>query len=197
MYAAGDEAAVRELDRLYRDEGVTASCSSGCSHCCRFNIQVNMAEAHALVQHIRRVFSADQIDRLRTRTRRWHEWDNSRPGRPATAEMMTQSQVAELSDYDPVCPLLENSLCIAYAVRPMVCRTHFVSTHPLLCRAASDPSSTEDLPVVLSTVVAAAAPFAAAIRENIEAEGLEFSRTIMLLPHWLAVTMDWEFAVEF
>jgi hypothetical protein len=35
-----------------------------------------------------------------------------------------------------------------------------------------------------------------AIRDHIENAGLDFSRSIMLLPHWLALKMDWDFAIS-
>jgi hypothetical protein len=35
-------------------------------------------------------------------------------------------------------------------------------------------------------------PFAQPLRTHIEAAGMDFSRSIMLLPHWLAMEMGWE-----
>jgi hypothetical protein len=89
-----------------------------------------------------------------------------------------------------------NGACSVYPVRPVVCRTHFVSSHPLSCCAANDQESTEDAPVVLTSVVTAASPFSMAIRDHIENAGLDFSRSIMLLPHWLAIEMGWDFAIS-
>jgi len=34
------------------------------------------------------------------------------------------------------------------------------------------------------------------MKEHIENAGLDFSRSIMLLPQWLAIEMAWEFAVS-
>ena len=73
---------------------------------------------------------------------------------------------------------------------PLLC------SHPLSCCSANDPESKEDAPVVLKSVVTAASPFSMAIRDHIENEGLDFSRTIMLLPHWLAIEMGWDFAIS-
>ncbi len=191
VYALVDAAVARELDRLRSEEGIIPSCQSGCDHCCRYHIVMNIAEAQALAHYIRREFSAEQIDELRLRTHQWHEWDNSQPGRPSP--IITEQ--TNLSNYDPGCPLLVNGTCSVYPVRPVVCRAHFVSSHPRYCRAVNDPGSTEDAPLVLKSVVTAVSPLVMAIREQIENAGLDFSRSNMLLPQWLAIEMGWNFAI--
>ncbi|MBU4177481.1 MAG: hypothetical protein KJ730_06530, partial [Proteobacteria bacterium] len=87
-------------------------------------------------------------------------------------------------------------VCSVYPVRPVVCRAHFVSSHPRSCWAANDPESQEDAPVVLKSVVAAAGPFSMAMRDHIEEAGMDFTRSLMLLPQWLAVEMGWDFAIS-
>jgi len=193
VYLAVDEAIACGLDRLRSEDGIIPTCKLGCSHCCRYHILTNIAEAHILAQYIKRELSVEQINDLRMRTQQWHEWDNSRPGRYPTANINEQT---DLSTYDHCCPLLVNGACIAYPVRPVVCRTHFVCSHPLFCLAASDPESTEDAPVVLTSIVTATSPFSMAIRDHIENAGLDFSRSLMLLPHWLAIEMGWDFAIS-
>lgn len=193
IYLAVDKATAGELDRLRDDEGIIPTCRLGCSYCCRFHIPINMAEAHALAQYIKREWSPEQISALRRRTRRWHEWEHSLPGRVPSAPL---DPPAELADYEHCCPLLVDGACSAYAVRPVVCRTHFVRTNPLSCRAANDPASVAEAPVSLLSVVAASRPFAGAIKDRIEEAGLDFSRSIMLLPHWLAREMDWDFGLS-
>ena len=193
VYSSIDEAAVCELDRLRSEDGIIPMCKLGCCHCCRFHILTSIAEAHTLVQYVKRELSADQINDLRMRTQQWHAWDNSRPGRYPAAHIHEQT---DFSTYDHCCPLLVNGACIAYPVRPVVCRTHFVCSHPLYCCAANNPESTEDDPVVLTSVVTATSPSSMAIRDHIENTGLDFSRSIMLLPHWLAIEMGWDFALS-
>ena len=193
VYSLVDEATASGLDRLSREDGIIPTCKLGCCHCCRYHILTNIAEAHTLAQYVKREWSPEQINDLRMRTQQWHAWDNSRPGRFPSAHIDTQT---DLSGYDHCCPLLVNGACSAYSVRPVVCRTHFVSSHPLSCYAANDPESAEDAPAVLKSVVTAASPFSTAIRDHIENAGLDFSRSIMLLPHWLAVKMGWDFAIS-
>jgi hypothetical protein len=193
VYSSVDAASACQLDRLSSEDGIIATCKLGCCHCCRYHILTNIAEAHTLAQYVKREFSADQINALRMRTQQWHEWDNSRPGRYPSANTDRQT---DLSNYDHCCPLLVNGACSAYPVRPVVCRTHFVCSHPLFCRAANDPDSTEDPPVVLTSVVTASSQFSMAIRDHIENAGLDSSRSITLLPHGLAIEMGWDFAIS-
>jgi len=192
VYSSVDKATACGMDRLRREEGIIPSCKLGCCHCCRYHIVMNIAEAHTLAQYVKRELSAEQIDDLRMRTQQWHEWDLSRPGRHPSTNI---AEPTDFSSYDPCCPLLVDGACIAYPVRPVVCRTHFVSSDPLSCRAANDLESTADAPAVLASVVTAARPFSRAMRDRIEDAGLDFSRSIMLLPHWLAIEMSWEFAI--
>jgi hypothetical protein len=192
VYRAVDEATASGLNRLHTEEGVVASCKQGCSHCCRYHIPTNVAEAHTLGQFVRRKLSADQMNALRMRTRQWHDWDNSRPGRYQSPYVGERTDPA---DYVPCCPLLVDNVCIAYPVRPIVCRTHFVCSPPSSCEAANDPDSTADVPVVLAAIVNAGRPFSLAMKDHVESEGLSFSRSFMLLPHWLAIEMAWDFAI--
>lgn len=193
VYRAVDEATAGRLDRLRSEEGIIPACKLGCCYCCRYHILTNVAEAHTLAQYVRRELSAGQIDELRLRTQQWHEWENSRPGRhPSTSG----DEPTGLCNYDHCCPLLVDRACIAYPVRPVACRTHFVSSDPLSCGAANDPESTEQAPAVLTSVVTAASPFTRTMRNHIENAGVDFSRSIMLLPHWLAIEMGWDFAVS-
>jgi len=193
VYSSVDEAAGRRLEQLRIEDGIISTCELGCFHCCKYHILTNIAEAHTLMQYIKRKFSAEQINDLRIRTQQWHEWDNSRPDRYRSAEIDEQT---DLSNYDHCCPLLVNGACSAYPVRPIVCRTHFVSSHPLFCSTRNDPESKKEARVVLKSIVTATSALSMAIKDYIENTGLDFSRSIMLLPHWLAIKMDWDFALS-
>jgi len=193
VYASVDEAIAGELERLRCEEGVAASCQLGCCHCCRHHILMDMAEAHVLSQFVKRELSGDQINDLRHRTHQWHALDQSAPGRGLPAKTY---ESVDLSNYTRCCPLLVNGACIAYPARPTVCRVHLVSSDPHLCYAVHDPALTEEPPAVLKSVGAATSPFSKAIRDRIEGTGVDFSRSLMLLPHWLAIEMDWPFAIS-
>jgi len=193
VYDRVDDATGRELVRLRREEGIVPNCRWGCSSCCGQHIQMNLAEAHVLGQYIRRTFSAQQVRDLKLRTQQWHAWDGARrKGNPPA----DRSAGADLSGYEPCCPLLVDRACSAYPVRPIICRTHFVSADSSACRPAHEQRSIEPPPIVLTSILIATQPFAKPLRTHIEAAGFDFSRSIMLLPHWLALEMGWDFATE-
>lgn len=192
VYSSLDEAIACGLDQLRSGDGIIPTCTCGCSHCCRNHIVTNVAEAHALAQYIKREFSIGQISSLLIRTKQWHEWNDYRPGSYPSANIREQT---DLSSYDHCCPLLVNGTCSAYPVRPVVCRTHFVCSDPQSCRrAVNDPGYTKNPPAKITSVVTAARPFAKAISDHIEATGVDSCRTMMLLPHSLAIEMGWDFA---
>jgi len=190
VYASTDEAVRRELSRLRSEDNVIPTCKLGCYHCCRQHILTNIAEAKSLVQYIKREFSISQIYELRLRTQQWHEWYDIRAGRNI------HQKTALSDDTNLCCPLLMEGVCGAYSMRPVICRTHFVCSDPSICRQTNDPVSIKGDPLALTTVVMAASPFSVVLRDRIENAGLDFHRSIMLLPHWLANAMGWDFAVS-
>ncbi len=192
-YRAMDKAAACGLERLKREDGIVPTCKLGCSHCCGFHIIANIAEANTLAQYIRRELTTGQINELRVRTRKWHAWDNSRPGRYRSGKIDSQ---VDMSNYIHRCPLLVNGACIIYPVRPVVCRMHFVCSQPLLCLAANDPKSETEAPNVLTSILELTNPFSLEINNLIEEAGMDASQSIMLLPQWLAIQMDWDFAIS-
>ena len=189
-----DEAIRRELSRLRSEDGVIPTCKLGCCHCCRQHIIANIAEANALVQYIKREFSIDQIYGLRLRTQQWHKWDDIKAGRYSSTNI--NQKIALSDDYNLYCPLLVEGACSAYSMRPVICRTHFVCSNPSSCRQLSDPESIDGNPLALKTVVMAANQSSLVLRDSIESAGLDFNQSIMLLPHWLANAMGWDFTIS-
>ena len=110
--------------------------------------------------------------------------------------MATIDQQAAFSNYDHFCPMLVNGECSAYPVRPIVCRTHFVCSDPISCCEANNRESKADVPADLKSVVSSTNPFLIAIKDYIESTGVDFSRSIMLLPHYLAIEMGWDFGIS-
>jgi Fe-S-cluster containining protein len=191
VYSSADEAAGRELNRLCVEEGVIPTCKPGCFHCCGQHILTSVVEAQALAHYIKREFQRGEIEDLRIRTQQWHEWDETRPGRHHATHIDEQLTFPAYH----YCPMLVEGKCSAYPMRPLICRTHFVCSDPQACRPSYDPESIEDDPVALASVKAATNPFSVRIRDRIENAGFNFYGSIMLLPHWLAIEMNWDFAI--
>ena len=191
VYAAVDEAAGREIARLKREEGIVPSCRRGCSGCCcGQHIQTNALEAHALGRFIKRTFSKRQIAALRRRTYRWHVVDAIRRGRPGDASLNEERLSADAS----CCPMLVEQVCSAYPARPIICRTHYVSSNPSACRVPTERHPAGAAPVTLTSIIEATHPLASPLRAGIETTGCDYSHSVMLLPHWLAIEMGWDFA---
>ncbi len=192
VFSSIDEAVNYELDRLHIEEGVEASCKSGCFQCCGHHILTNVAEAKTLTQYIRHKFSADQIEALKIRTQQWHKWDATRSVRVNTA----QERNRDTFSTHQYCPMLVEGKCKAYPVRPLICRRHFVSSDPSLCSPFYDSESNRGDPVTITSIHTVTSKFSSGIKNLIETAGLNFDDSIMLLPHWLAIEMNWDFALS-
>lgn len=191
IYASADEAARWELDRLYLEEGIVPSCKAGCFYCCGQHILTNVAEARALANFVKHQFTRDETEALELRTRQWHDWDNFRIDQQRGVSSGPQPSYPQ----HLYCPLLVNGQCSAYPMRPLVCRTHFVCSEPSACRFSGKARSKKNKPVALATVIEATQSFSALVKDQIEKTGMNFNATIMLLPHWLAIEMNWDFAL--
>ncbi len=192
VYSAVDAAANSELHRLCVEEGVVATCKSGCFECCGQHILTNIAEARALTQYIHQEFTLEQIEALRIRTELWHKWDNKRLHR-LHKSLDPEQNFFYTHNY---CPMLVDGECSAYAVRPLICRRHFVSSDPTACHPFYDPESKEDDPESIKSILTVTNHFSSRIKDLIEKSGLNFCRSIMLLPHWLAIEMNWDFTIS-
>jgi Fe-S-cluster containining protein len=190
LYSSVDETIACGLDRLFNDDGIVPTCRLGCCHCCRFPILVSIAEVRTLAQFVKRTFSPEQIEGLRMRTQQWHQWDDSMRGRSFPAPMAGQAD--DSLDTIP-CPMLAKGECSVYDVRPLVCRTHFVFSDPLSCKRANDLKSAEAPPRVIDSIKAATGPYSTAMKEYIEKAGLDYCRSMTLLPHGIAIEMGWDF----
>lgn len=192
LYELVDEMSRTELNRLYVQEGVVPACKPGCFQCCGQHIPINIVEAESLTNHIKKEFSQDQIEELRIRTRQWHEYDRMRPAE-LQKKLHDERIPAHTHQY---CPMLVDGVCSAYAMRPVICRMHFVISDPTACRPFYDQGPRTDHPVKITSFDQASHQFLNILKDLVEDAGLNFCRSFMLLPHWLAIQMDWDFAIS-
>jgi Fe-S-cluster containining protein len=193
LYASVDEAIASGLVRLLKDDGIVPSCRLGCCSCCRFPILISIAEARTLAHFVKRTFSLEQIESLRIRTRQWHQWDDALRAGSSSDDLPGQPDAFSRK---MSCPILVDEACSAYDVRPLVCRSHFVRSHPLSCKEAINTQSVGNPPQVIESIKAATQSYTMSVKHCVEKTGLDYCRTMTLLPHGLATEMGWDFDKE-
>lgn len=188
MYRKIDEAITKELERL-RLKGIVPTCRKGCYFCCRQVINTNIPEVHVVGQYIKRNFSEYQRNELRTRMSNWFKWVQLELPKRCNKQ---GDEMEAFYNYGPYCPLLVDGECSIYPVRPVTCRTHYVSSSPDSCRSYTDAQSAQDEPTMLVAISYAVQPSAMLIRESIEATSVNFDDATLLLPQWLAMVLGWK-----
>lgn len=180
---ACDDDIARELTVL-ATRGIAPTCRKGCAHCCRQEILVTRVEAEAIVAWIEASWQPPQLDALKDRIRAWLVW-----ARDGFQRRVDGGEARDVVAYEhgPLCVALEDDACSIYPVRPMMCRTHYVSSSPDACRQASDPAfSRDDKVLVLASIHRVSQPAILRIRAVVERQGADFRATVHLLPEWLA-----------
>jgi Fe-S-cluster containining protein len=149
-----DEAAAR---------GVQPSCRSGCAHCCHHGVQTSRAEAELLVAHVQQHFTEAERASAEQRVLAYVDWLAVQE-RLLGPDERIEDRASRLG---PVCPFLSDEhRCTAYAARPLVCRTHFVTSPPERCLPperggpASGPGAR-----VMHELCEAAVPFFSELRQ--------------------------------
>ena len=110
---------------------VRTACASGCSYCCNLWVEASAPEV---------LFTVKQMNEVQRAS-----------ARKAVDAACVQTAGASFEARDAMltpCPLLEGTLCTAYANRPLVCRTA-VSTDAEICRRSLIQFSGEEIPVPL------------------------------------------------
>ena len=144
MYREIDKAITKELERL-RIKGIVPTCKKGCHFCCRQVINTNIPEAHVIGQYIKRNFTDYQRNDLRTRMSNWFKWVELELPKHCSKQ---GDEMEAFYNYGPYCPLLVDGECSIYSVRPVTCRTHYVSSSPDSCRSYTDAQSAQDEPTI-------------------------------------------------
>jgi hypothetical protein len=175
-----DELVDREIARSV-ESGRKPTCSRGCSHCCREELYAPRAEAEAIVEWLDSS-APHLIEGLKTRIAAWLAWYRSE-----FPDLVARGIARRDAFYShgPACPALVDDACAIYPVRPVFCRTHYVTSPVDACRPEGDPARL-DAPIQRMTIFAKAAPIGTKLRALVEAQGADFQGTVHLLPEWLA-----------
>lgn len=122
-----DTASKAEKRRLmiHRDE---IPCRSGCSGCCSRRIEISMAEAVLIYQHV--------LDK--------GVWPRVKEVAKAQLPLVRSTDPVAWMKMNLKCPILDpaSQKCSAYEVRPAICATHYVTSSPSLCDPWSTASGT-------------------------------------------------------
>lgn len=175
-----DELVDREVARSVA-QGRPPSCAKGCSHCCRQEIYAPRAEVEAIVEWLE-TSAPHLIPDLKTRIASWLDWYRTEyPGLAASGMVRRDLFHA----HGPPCPALIDDVCSIYPVRPVFCRTYYVTSPADACRPPGDPART-DVPVEPMRIFTRTADVAAKLRALVERQGADFNGTVHLLAEWLA-----------
>jgi hypothetical protein len=167
--------------------GRTPACSKGCSHCCRQEIYVPRAEVEAIVEWLESSAPHLIVD-LKVRIAAWLDWYRSRYPKLVASGVARREA---FYSHGPQCPALVDDTCSIYTVRPVFCRTHYVTSSADACRPEGDPARL-DAPIEPMRIFAKTAPIGTKLRALIESQGADFNGTVHLLAEWLAHLLEIE-----
>jgi Fe-S-cluster containining protein len=94
---------------LAHAEAGSVACAAGCDHCCHQSVGVTAPEAFAIVEHLKRSWSAAALESFAARIAQRVERT-----RGLTADQRFSPELP--------CPFLASGQCSIYEVRPLVCR---------------------------------------------------------------------------
>jgi len=110
-------------------------CAINCDHCChQFSFQVTAPEICFVVDHLTHALNADELVGLKKRV------DDFVTKRAALFGVQREN-------YKPPCPLLSNSSCMVYAVRPFVCQGFNSFDKNACLKKRFEPELDPDIPV--------------------------------------------------
>jgi Fe-S-cluster containining protein len=175
-----DDLVEREVTRSAA-AGRPPPCAKGCSHCCRQELYAPRAEVEAIVEWLE-TSAPHLIAELKIKVEAWLDWYRSRyPELVASGLERRDAFYA----HGPPCPALVDDTCSIYPVRPVFCRTYYVTSPADACRAQGDPARL-DRPIESMRIFAKTATVATKLRVLVEKQGADFNGTVHLLAEWLA-----------
>lgn len=115
----------------------TVKCTRGCNSCCNRKLEITLAEAIEIVHYLKK-------------TNQW-----------AQVSTKISKLDMDLSLVDPTvyfsmskpCVLLKDGECMAYAVRPISCASHYVHSDPKLCDALSGEEGIYEVSAIVMKII--------------------------------------------
>ncbi|HEX8110572.1 MAG TPA: YkgJ family cysteine cluster protein [Kofleriaceae bacterium] len=175
-----DDLVDREIARSVA-KGQPPTCTKGCSYCCRQETYAPRAEVEAIVEWLE-TSAPHLIPDLKTRIASWLDWYRTEYPKLAASGIGRRDA---FHSHGPPCPALVDDVCSIYPVRPVFCRTYYVTSPVDACRPQGDPAR-PDVPIVSMRIFTKTADVATKLRVLIESQGADFNGTVHLLAEWLA-----------
>lgn len=121
---------------LQRFKGIAVACKKGCAHCCHIWVSVTIPEVLFVAKALRRRGNTTAAEKIR-----------------AVHHATTAFDFVARGTHPHPCPLLEDSLCSVYVVRPRACR-FAASFDAEVCARSYLRGANEDIPMPMGSVVA-------------------------------------------
>lgn len=106
----------KEADKEIQSLPLPIICQSGCSYCCHQEVMIHAGEGPIIEKYILNKLNKNEKKEIFNNFKAWYT-DENRSKLP----------------YNFPCPLLIDSKCSIYPVRPLVCRMHVVVDSVALC----------------------------------------------------------------
>jgi len=120
------------VDAVIKNSNANIACQSGCSFCCYLKVETKPVEIIAIIQHIEKNFSTDEINNVLKKAKQNVE----------EFKLLDYStQVAT----NQACPFLNQDRCSIYEVRPAKCRNNH-ATDVSLCQKCFDNPTDNTIP---------------------------------------------------
>ncbi|GEM_PF-829762 len=124
----------QEIETIEQQTELAPSCRKGCVHCCYYPIVITPMEAKQIIAYIAQLPALQQEHIIQHLNRYYAQYRDLLH----QLEQHSYDEEADKRRYKSLqlpCPLLdtESGSCLAYAVRPIPCRTYLNYSDPLVC----------------------------------------------------------------
>lgn len=149
------------IEKLQCD-GDQVSCQKGCSVCCSYLVPLSIPEMFRFEEIIRSKSKSKSRQLMRSCVLAARSIIKQKPPGIFACETDGQTEqgtvdITVVSDWysnlKVNCPFVLNGICVAYEERPLVCREHFVTISPQLCKEKDGIALSLDMPVHVSTAL--------------------------------------------
>ena len=111
----------------------TLACRSGCTWCCHYSVDVRAVEVFAILEFVKRTFTAEEQARLLAQIR-------------ANSVELNGLDEFERMRRNVKCPFLQEGRCSIYSVRPQTCRNYHATDAAGCQQSYEEPDISRSIP---------------------------------------------------